>query len=171
MARALQTIQEAYPFLVQSVAYHQQGLTQDLNRLLPAVPPQLSSQLPWQPAQPSTSHGVAIPQQTPDFGPFYLPSSGYSPASPPFLTPALSTPIASVPGESSFQAFTSTQEGASVDADATADEKRRRNTAASGSFTQLRSVSWSHAITRPYNFTQHAFESRKSSGRSIWNTR
>jgi hypothetical protein len=165
VARALQTIQEAYPFLVQSM-----GFAQDPNSLLPTVPLQLSSQLPWPPTQPSTSHGVAMPQQTADFEQFFLPNSGYPPASPPFPTPALSAPIASGPGESSFQAFTPSQDGAPLDPDVSAEEKRRRNTAASGSFTQL-SVSWCHAITQPYNFTQHASESRKSSGRSVWNAR
>lgn len=136
VALALQTIQEAYPFLVQSMAYHQQGLAQDPNRLLPTVPPQLSSQLPWQPAQPFTSHGVATPQQTPDFGAFYLPDGGYSSASLPFPAPAFSTPIASALGESCFQAFTSThtQESTPVDTDASPEDKRRRNTAASARF-------------------------------------
>jgi hypothetical protein len=113
---------------------------------------------------------MAIPQQTQDFAQFYLQNSGYPPASLPFPTPALSAaPIALGPGESSFQAFTSSQDGAPVDADVSAEEKRRRNTAASGSLT----CCLFHGAHRnqPYNFTQHASESRKRSGRSIWNTR
>ena len=80
---------------------------------------------------------MAMPQQTPDFGQFYLPDSSYPLASHPFPTQELSTPITSAPGESSFQAFTSVMEGTPADAEATSEEKRRRNTAASGSFTQL----------------------------------
>jgi hypothetical protein len=113
---------------------------------------------------------VAIPQQNPDFGPFYLPNSGYPPDSHPFPTQALTAPINSTPGESSFQAFTSSSDGGQADAEATAEDKRRRNTAASGSFAQLPSVSWCHVRTQPYHFTQHAFESRRNSGHSIWNT-
>ncbi|KAH9004226.1 hypothetical protein EDB86DRAFT_3072570 [Lactarius hatsudake] len=161
VARALQTIQEAYPLLAQSMTYHQQGPT------LPTVPPQL----PWPPAQPSTSHGVAIPQQTSDFGQFYLPSSGYSPATPPFPIPALSTPITSIPGESSFQAFTSTQEGTPVDTDATAEEKRRRNTAASARFRvkkKLRAFNLERTVTdltgRVDELEQEAADLRRENG-------
>lgn len=139
VARALQTIQEAYPFLAQSVAYHQQGFPPDPNRFPPTAPPQLSSQLPWQPAQPPTPHGMAMPQQTPDFGLLYPPNSGYPPTSHIFPEQALLTPIDSPTGESSFQTFNA-MEGAPVDAEASAEEKRRRNTAASGPFTQLLSV-------------------------------
>ena len=166
VARALQTIQEAYPFLAQSVAYHQQGLPPDPNSFPPTAPPQLSSQQPWQPVQPPTPHGMAMPHQTLDFGPLYPPNTGYPPASHPFPAQALLTPIDSPTGESSFQTFNST-EGTPVDAEASAEEKRRRNTAASGTFTQLLSVSRCHAITPSHDFIQHASESRKNSGHSI----
>lgn len=170
VARAFQTIQEAYPFLAQSVAYHQQGFPPDLNRLPPTAPPQLPSQLPWQPNQPPTSHGMAMPQQTPDFGLLYPPNSGYPPAGHPFPEQALLTPMDSATGESSFQTFPSTPEGA-VDAEASAEEKRRRNTAASARFRvkkKLRAFNLERTVTdltgRVGELEQEAADLRRENG-------
>ena len=135
VARALSTIQDAYPLLVQSMAYYQQVVPRDPNRMPPGVPAHLPSQPPWPPNQPSTIHGGAVPHYTPDFGgPHVFPGGNYPPPGAPYSASQLSTPINAAPGESSFQGFTpaQTQEGAPVDADAIAEEKRRRNTAASG---------------------------------------
>jgi len=131
VARALRTIQDAYPFLVQSVAYHQQGLP---NQVPSAAPPQLSSQPPWPLTQPSASHGATASQYTPGFEQLVPPAINYSPAGAPYPTPQLSTPLSAAPGQSSFQAVISAQdqEGTPVDAEATVEEKRKRNTAASG---------------------------------------
>jgi hypothetical protein len=133
VARALSTIQDAYPLLVQSMAYYQQVLPRDPNRLPPAVPTQLPAQPPWPQNQPSTSHGGAVPHYTPDFGPHAFPGGNYPPSAP-YSASQLSTPIIAGPGESSFQGFTpeQTQESAPADTEALAEEKRRRNTAASG---------------------------------------
>lgn len=131
MARALRTIQDAYPFLVQSVAYHQQGPP---NQFPSAVPPQVLSQPPWPLNQPSASHGSEGPasQYTPGFGQLVPPGIDHYPENTPYPTPQFSTPIGTAPGESSFQAAISTQEDAPLDVEANAEEKRRRNTAASG---------------------------------------
>jgi hypothetical protein len=121
VARALNTIQGAYPFLVQSMAYHQQALLRDPNQLPPPAPAQLPSQQPWPLNQPSTSHGGAVDPYTPHFGQLDYPGGNYS--------------AQSAPGQLSFQGFTAqAQESAVVDNEATAEEKRRRNTAASGTW-------------------------------------
>jgi hypothetical protein len=134
VARALRTIQDAYPLLVQSMAHHQQALPPDPNQLLSAVPPQLTSQPPWPLNQPSTSHGGAVSHYPPDFGQLGFSAGNFSTPSASYSTSQLSTPTIPASGESTFQGFTSrqNQESARVDAEATAEEKRRRNTAASG---------------------------------------
>lgn len=70
----------------------------------------------------------------PEFGTLFPPDSNHPLASAPYPTPHISTPITTAPSESSFQAFTSAQiqESAPVDAEASTEEKRKRNTAASG---------------------------------------
>ncbi|KAI0257340.1 hypothetical protein BJV78DRAFT_28720 [Lactifluus subvellereus] len=70
VARALRTIQDAHPLLVQSMA-SQQGFPWDPNQFPPNVPPHLTSQPPWPPTQLSTSHGVAAPPLPLDFGSLY----------------------------------------------------------------------------------------------------
>jgi len=131
VARALRTIQDAYPFLVQSVAYHQQGPP---NQIPSTVPPQPPLQPPWPMNQSSTSHRETASQYTPGFGQLVPPGTGYSPASTPYPTSYLPAPHATVPGQSSFQGVipAHTLEGAPIDAEAIAEEKRKRNTAASG---------------------------------------
>src|SRR5712672_88292 len=78
VARALRTIQDAYPFLVQSMSHHQQTVPRDPNQFPPAVPPQVISQPPWPLNQPSTSQGGAMPNYTPGFGQLGLPVGNYS---------------------------------------------------------------------------------------------
>jgi len=136
VARALRTIQDVYPFLVQSVAYHQQGPPRGPNQFPSAVPPPVSSPPPWPQNQSSTSHRMTVPQYTPDPGPPFPSGDIHSSAGAPYPTQQLSTPITTVPGESSFQAFPSslTPEGAQFDTEAMSEEKRRRNTAASARF-------------------------------------
>jgi len=116
------------------MANHQQALPTDPNQLPSAVSPQLISQPPWPLNQPSTSQGGPIPHYTPGFGQLGFPAGSYSSQSAPHPTSQLSTPIIAVSGESTFQGFTSEQAqgSAPVDADAMTEEKRRRNTAASG---------------------------------------
>jgi len=74
------------------------------------------------------------PQYTPGFEQLFPPGTNYSPASAPYPTSHLPTPLATSPGQSSFQTVipAHTLEGAPVDAEAIAEEKRKRNTAASG---------------------------------------
>ena len=134
VARALRTIQDAYPLLVESMAYHQQTAPRDHNQFPSAVPPQVTSQPPWPLNQPSTSQGVAMPNYTPGFGELGLPPGNYSAPNAHYPTSHLSMPIIPASGESTFQAFTSahSQESAPVDTEAMSEEKRRRNTAASG---------------------------------------
>ncbi len=72
---------------------------------------------------------------TPDFGQLGFSAGNYSTPSASYSTSQLSTPTIPASGESTFQGFISpqNQESARVDdAEATAEEKRRRNTAASG---------------------------------------
>jgi hypothetical protein len=81
------------------------------------------------------SQGGAMPNYTPGFGELGLPPGNYSVPNAHYPTSQLSTPLVAASGESSFQGFTSaqTQESAPVvDAEAMSEEKRRRNTAASG---------------------------------------
>jgi hypothetical protein len=80
-----------------------------------------------------------MPNYTPGFGQLGLPAGNYSAPNAHYPTPQLSTPIIAGPGESTFQAFTpdQTQESAPVDAEALSEEKRRRNTAASGMSSRL----------------------------------
>ncbi len=75
-----------------------------------------------------------MPNYTPGFGELGLPPGNYSAPNAHYPTSQLSMPVIAASGESSFQGFTSaqTQEGAPVDAEAMSEEKRRRNTAASG---------------------------------------
>lgn len=121
------------------MAYHQQAVPRDPNQLPSAIPPQLTSQAPWPPNQPSTPQGGAVPNYTPCFGQLGLPPGSYSAPNAHYSTSQLSTPIMAASGQSTFQGFTSAQaqESAPVDADAMAEEKRRRNTAASGMYEQV----------------------------------
>jgi hypothetical protein len=75
-----------------------------------------------------------MPNYTPSFGQLGLPAGSYSAPNAHYPTPQFSTPMIPASGESTFQAFTSpqTQEGAPVDTESMSEEKRRRNTAASG---------------------------------------
>jgi hypothetical protein len=75
-----------------------------------------------------------MPDYTPGFGQLGLPAGNYSVPNAHYPTSQLSTPIIAGSGESTFQGFTSaqTQENAPVDTEAMSEEKRRRNTAASG---------------------------------------
>ena len=75
-----------------------------------------------------------MPNYTPGFGELGLPPGNYPAPNTHHPTSQLSTPILAGSGESSFQGFTSaqTQEIAPIDAEAMSEEKRRRNTAASG---------------------------------------
>ncbi|KAI0304671.1 hypothetical protein BC826DRAFT_1100475 [Russula brevipes] len=173
VARALRTIQDAYPVLVQSMAHHQQGLSRDLNQVPSAVPPQPSSQLPWPLTQPPTSHGIGVPQYPQAFGPLFPSGGNYPPASAPYPTPQISTPITTTPGESSFQTFTPAQgqEGAPVDTEATAEEKRRRNTAASARFRvkkKIRTHNLEHTVSdltgRVDELEQEAADLRRENG-------
>lgn len=77
---------------------------------------------------------MAIPNYTPGFGQLGLPAGNYSAPNTHYPTSELFTPIIGASGESTFQGFTSaqTQESAPVDPEAMSEEKRRRNTAASG---------------------------------------
>lgn len=136
VARALRTIQDAYPFLVQSMAHHQQAVPRDPNQLPRAVPPQVTLQPPWPLNQPSTSQGGTIPNYTPGFGQLGFPPGNYSAPNVHYPVSQLSTPIIAASGESTFQGFTpaQTQESAPVDPEAMSEEKRRRNTAASARF-------------------------------------
>jgi hypothetical protein len=57
----------------------------------------------------------------------------YSPPGVPYPASQFSTPVIEAHGQSSFQGFSpQPQEGTPVDTEAMAEEKRRRNTAASG---------------------------------------
>jgi len=78
-----------------------------------------------------------MPNFTPGFGQLGLPADSYSALNAHYPTSQLSTPIIAASGESTFQGFTSaqTQENAPVDPEAMSEEKRRRNTAASGMST------------------------------------
>jgi hypothetical protein len=71
---------------------------------------------------------------TPGFGELGVPAGNYSAANAHYPTSQSSTPMIAASGESSFQAFTPSQsdESAPVDPEAMSEEKRRRNTAASG---------------------------------------
>ena len=75
-----------------------------------------------------------MPNYTPGFGELGLPAGSYSAPNTHYPTSQFSTPIIAGSGESTFQGFTSpqTQENAPIDAEAMSEEKRRRNTAASG---------------------------------------
>jgi hypothetical protein len=75
-----------------------------------------------------------MPNYTPGFGELGLPAGNYSAPNAHYPTSQLSTPIIPASGESTFQAFTpaQTEESAPFDPEAMSEEKRRRNTAASG---------------------------------------
>ena len=75
-----------------------------------------------------------MPSYTPGFGQLGSPAGNYSAPNAHYPSSQLPTPMIAASGESSFQAFTSaqTQESAPLDTEAMSEEKRRRNTAASG---------------------------------------
>lgn len=74
-----------------------------------------------------------MPQYTPNFGQLGFMGDHYSSSSVPNPASQLSAPIIPAHGQSSFQGFSpQPQEGIPVDTEAMAEEKRRRNTAASG---------------------------------------
>jgi len=116
------------------MSHHQQTVPRDPNQLPSAVPPQLTSQPPWPPNQPSTSQVGVVPNYTPGFGQLGFPAGNYSTPNAHYPASQLSTPIIAASGESTFQGFTSAraQETSPVDAEGMTEEKRRRNTAASG---------------------------------------
>jgi len=110
---------------------------------------------------------------TPDPAPHFPPGDIRSSAGASYQTPQLSTPITTPPGESSFQTFSSslTPEGAQFDSEAVAEEKRRRNTAASARFRvkkKLKSLNLERTVSdlsgRVDELEQEAADLRRENG-------
>jgi hypothetical protein len=74
-----------------------------------------------------------VPHYTPNFGQLGFMGDHYSSPDVPYPASQISTPMIAAHGQSSFQGFSpQAQEGTPGDTDAMTEEKRRRNTAASG---------------------------------------
>ncbi|KAI0052907.1 hypothetical protein FA95DRAFT_1586473 [Auriscalpium vulgare] len=139
LARALRTVQEAYPYFpAQSGGYPPpQGLP--AQRYPPQLPPEQYSQFPWPPAPPQSQAQSASQFNTP-FPPFPYSQGGQYGGSPPPHTTQLShlnaqlqplttgSPASASGSPSSGQG----QDMSPVDELTMSEEKRRRNTAASG---------------------------------------